>query len=162
MKKLTALILCITILTGLLAGCAKASVENPMPSDDVEPDVTEIAAPTQVAAYTQNAESLVDAATPSEAEKRTHTEYVETITIYAEKGAVVTWYDETTGQFAYKYKCETCGTLSGEHTGQKMSTNGRSLDEGFTCTNSSCSMWGKSQRAIIKCSVSGEYVEVDD
>lgn len=54
--------------------------------------------------------------TKSEAEKKTHSEYVTTYSVYAEQGAVVTWYDSQTGQFRYKDKCETCGQVaSSEH-----------------------------------------------
>ena len=54
--------------------------------------------------------------TKPEAEKKTHSEYVTTYSVYAEQGAVVTWYDSQTGQFRYKDKCETCGQVaSSEH-----------------------------------------------
>lgn len=77
--------------------------------------------------------------------------------------AVVTWYDSQTGQFRYKDKCETCGQVaSGEHSGGLFVGEGLSYNAGFTCTNSDCSMWGKPQRAIISCSTSGEWIEVDD
>ena len=96
-------------------------------------------------------------------EKKTHSEYVKTYSVYAEQGAVVTWSDPKTGQFRYKDKCETCGQVaSGEHSGGLFVGEGSSYNAGFTCTNSNCSMWGKSQRAIISCSASGEWIEVDD
>lgn len=99
----------------------------------------------------------------STAEKETHSEYVKTYSVYAEQGAVVTWSDPKTGQFRYKDKCETCGKVaSGEHSGGLFVRGGSSYNAGFTCTNSKCSMWGKSQRAIISCSTSGEWIEVDD
>ncbi len=95
--------------------------------------------------------------------KKTHSEYVKTYSVYAEQGAVVTWYDSQTGQFRYKDKCETCGQVaSGEHSGGLFVGEGLSYNAGFTCTNSDCSMWGKPQRAIISCSTSGEWIEVDD
>ena len=96
-------------------------------------------------------------------EKKTHSEYIKTYSVYAEQGAVVTWSDPKTGQFRYKDKCETCGQVaSGEHSGGLFVREGSSYNAGFTCTNSNCSMWGKSQRAIISCSTSGEWIEVDD
>ena len=99
----------------------------------------------------------------SSAEKKTHSEYVKTYSVYAEQGAVVTWFDSKTGQFRYKDKCETCGKVaSGEHSGGLFVGEGSSYNAGFTCTNSKCSMWGKSQRAIIGCSASGEWIEADD
>ena len=99
----------------------------------------------------------------STAEKKTHSEYVKTYSVYAEQGAVVTWSDPKTGQFRYKDKCETCGQVaSGEHSGGLFVGEGSSYNAGFTCTNSKCSMWGKSQRAIISCSTSGEWIEVED
>lgn len=101
--------------------------------------------------------------TKPEAEKKTHSEYVTTYFVYAEQGAVVTWYDSQTGQFRYKDKCETCGQVaSSEHSGGLFVGEGSSYSAGFTCTNSDCSMWGKPQRAIISCSTSGEWIEVDD
>ena len=99
----------------------------------------------------------------STVEKKTHSEYVKTYSVYAEQGAVVTWFDSETGQFRYKDKCETCGQVaSGEHSGGLFVGEGSSYNAGFTCTNSKCSMWGKSQRAIISCSTSGEWIEVED
>ena len=106
-----------------------------------------------------------DSAVTSEAqtENNTHSEYVKTYSVYAEQGAVVTWSDPKTGQFRYKDKCETCGKVaSGEHSGGLFVGEGSSYNAGFTCTNSKCSMWGKPQRAIISCSTSGEWVEVED
>ena len=102
--------------------------------------------------------------TPSETtEKQPHQEYVETYFIYAESGAVVTWFDSQTGEYNYKWKCESCGTTQGgETSGHRLTASGSSLDSGFTCTNPNCAMWGKSQRSIIKCSVTGEWVEVYD
>ena len=101
--------------------------------------------------------------TKPEAEKKTHSEYVKTYSVYAEQGAVVTWYDSQTGQFRYKDKCETCGQVSSsEHSGGLFVGEGSSYNAGFTCTNSDCSMWGKPQRAVISCSTSDEWIEVDD
>ncbi len=95
--------------------------------------------------------------------KQPRQEYVETYFIYAESGAVVTWFDSQTGEFRYKWKCETCGTTQGgETTGHRLISSGSSLNSGFSCTNPNCAMWGKSQRSIIKCSVTGEWVEVYD
>ena len=89
--------------------------------------------------------------------------YVKTYSVYAEQGAVVTWYDPQTGDFRYKDKCEACGQVaSGEHGGALCVGEGSSYTAGYTCTNSNCSMWGKSQRVVISCSVSGEWVDVVD
>ena len=95
--------------------------------------------------------------------RQPHQEYVETYFIYAESGAVVTWFNSQTGEFKYKWKCESCGTTqNGETSGYRLTSNGASSNDGFTCTNSNCEMWGKSQRSIIKCSVTGEWVDVYD
>lgn len=88
------------------------------------------------------------------------TEYVETYSIYAEEGAVVTWFDSKTGEFSYKAKCETCGkTESGSHNGLKGGHN-TTYSSSYTCQNSQCRMWGKSQPVKIGCKVNGEWVEV--
>ena len=109
----------------------------------------------------ENEESI--STTKPATEKKTHSEYVKTYSVYAEQGAVVMWSDPKTGQFRYKDKCEICGQVaSGEHSGGLFVGEGSSYNAGFTCTNSNCSMWGKSQRAIISCSTSGEWIEVDD
>lgn len=117
---------------------------------------------------TESAVTEMQQTQPSEAPTETtasqpHQEYVETYFIYAESGAVVTWFDNQTGEFTYKWKCETCGTTQGGETlGNRLTANGSSLDSGFTCTNSNCEMWGKSQRSIIKCNVTGEWADVYD
>ena len=52
----------------------------------------------------------------STAEKKTHSEYVKTYSVYAEQGAVVTWSDPKTGQFRYKdllSLCRVCGDPRG-------------------------------------------------
>ena len=95
--------------------------------------------------------------------RQPHQEYVETYFIYAESGAVVTWFDSQTGEYNYKWKCESCGTTQGGETmGNRLTSSASSLNSGFVCTNSNCAMWGKSQRAIIKCNVTGEWIEVYD
>lgn len=98
----------------------------------------------------------------SQDEEKTHEEYVKTYFVFAEQGAVVTWFDSKTGEFKYKEKCETCGNIkNGEHGGLYLG-EGQHYNAGFTCSNSKCSMWGKSQQAKIGCSVTGEYVTVYD
>ena len=90
-------------------------------------------------------------------------EYVETYYVFAEQGAVVTWYDSQTGEYKYKEKCEECGhVLSSEHTNHRLTVQGASYTSSFTCGNSDCIMWGKSQPVKISCNVSGEWVEVYD
>lgn len=92
-----------------------------------------------------------------------HEEYVTTYYVYAEEGAVVTWYDPQTGDFSYKDKCEFCGEISsGEHSGGLRVAGNSEYSANFTCGNSNCAMWGESQRAIIGCNENGEWVEVAD
>ena len=56
---------------------------------------------------------VVDTNSP---EPKSHSEYVITYSVYAEEGAVVTWFDPQTGEFKYNDKCETCGQIcGGEH-----------------------------------------------
>lgn len=117
---------------------------------------------------TESAVTEMQQTQPSEAPAETtarqpHQEYVETYYIYAELGAVVTWFDSQTGEFRYKWKCESCGTTQGgETSGHRLTASGSSLDSGYTCTNPNCVMWGKSQRSIIKCNVEGKWVDVYD
>ena len=47
----------------------------------------------------------------SVANKKMRSKYVQTYFIYAERGAVVTWFDPKTGEFKYKRKCEICGKV---------------------------------------------------
>ena len=94
--------------------------------------------------------------------QKTHTEYVETYFIYAEQGAVVTWFDSKTGEFSYKGKCETCGeTESGTHNGLRVGIN-TTYNGSYCCQNAKCSNWGKSQPVKIGCKVTGEWIEVYD
>lgn len=93
----------------------------------------------------------------------THQEYVETVYVYAEQGAVVTWYDSQTGEYKYKCKCEECGHVSSsEHTNHRLTVQGASYNSSYVCENSDCIMWGKSQPVKISCNVSGEWVDVSD
>lgn len=148
MKKLFALIIAFALCISLCAcGKAKETTHNPAATDNS--GSTEIILDTT--------ESTV--ALSQTTEQKSHQEFVETYSIYAESGAVVTWFDSQTGEFRYKWKCEICGTTqNGETSGHSLTANGQSLNNGFVCTNSDCSMWGKSQSSIIKCNVDGEWV----
>ena len=98
----------------------------------------------------------------SKSEKKTHSEYVKTYFVYAEQGAVVTWFDSKTGEYSYKGKCEKCGkTESGTHNGLRGGYN-TTYSASYTCQNAQCSEWGKSQIVKIGCKVTGEWIEVDD
>ena len=152
-KQIISIALMLILLVTAFSGCGKkegASTNNKEESTSVVSSEMK-----------ENEES--EATSKATTEKKTHSEYVKTYSVYAEQGAVVTWSDPKTGQFRYKDKCETCGQVaSGEHSGGLFVGEGSSYNAGFTCTNSKCSMWGKSQRAIISCSTSGEWIEVED
>ena len=101
--------------------------------------------------------------TDTTAGRSSHAEYVETYFVFAEQGAVVTWFDPQTGEYKYKCKCEECGQVSSsEHTNHRLTVQGASYTSSFTCENSDCIMWGKSQPVKISCNVSGEWVDVYD
>ena len=153
MKRIITFVIAFTLLFAFCSCAGTGEKETPAShgNGNTESPVTEMQ-------QTQPSE------TPTETTARQpHQEYVETYFIYAESGAVVTWFDSQTGEFTYKWKCESCGTTQGgETSGHRLTASGSSLDSGFTCTNPNCEMWGKSQRAIIKCNVTGEWVEVYD
>lgn len=152
MKKLFALIVAFALCLSLCA-CGKSKEATSNPTETGSSDTRDI-----VFYETEQSTSQSQST-----EQKMHQEYVETYFIYAEEGAVVTWFDTNTGEFRYKWKCEFCGTTqNGETSGNSLKVNGQSLDSGFVCTNSGCSMWGKSQSSIIKCNVNGEWVEVYD
>lgn len=152
MKKLFALIIAFVLCISLCA-CGKSEKTIPNPTETGSSDTTD-------AVFYETEQSVSQ---PQSTEQKTHQEFVETYFIYAEEGAVVTWFDIQTGEFRYKWKCEFCGTTqNGETSGHSLTVNGQSLNSGFGCTNSGCSMWGKSQSSIIKCNVNGEWVEVYD
>lgn len=153
MKRIIMFVIVLTLLFAFCS-CVGISEKETPPSNQnshIEPPVT-------IDQQTEPSE------TPSETtEKQPHQEYVETYFIYAESGAVVTWFDSQTGEFRYKWKCESCGTTqNGETSGNRLTSNGASSNDGFTCTNPNCAMWGKSQRAVIKCNVTGEWADVYD
>ena len=153
MKRIITFVIALTLLFAFCSCAGTGEKETPVSRDNgnAESPVTEVQ-------QTQLSEP------PTETTARQpHQEYVETYFIYAESGAVVTWFDSQTGEFTYKWKCESCGTTQGgETSGQRLMSSGSSLDSGFTCTNPNCAMWGKSQRSIIKCSVDGKWVDVYD
>ena len=153
MKRIITFVIALTLLFAFCSCVGTGEKETPTPrkNGNTDPPATEIQ-------QTQPSE------VPTETTARQpHQEYVETYFIYAESGAVVTWFDSQTGEFRYKWKCESCGTTqNGETSGNRLTANGSSLDTGFTCTNPNCVMWGKSQRAVIKCNVTGEWADVYD
>lgn len=153
-RQIISIALMLALLVIVISGCGKKEGSSTNDNEEESPSVVS-------SEMKANEESKSTG--ESAAEKKTHSEYVKTYSVYAEQGAVVTWSDPKTGQFSYKDKCETCGQVaSGEHSGGLFVGEGSSYNAGFTCTNSNCSMWGKSQRAIISCSTSGEWIEVDD
>lgn len=152
MKKFITLFLCVVLSLSFTA-CGDSDSNSTDTNTNNSQQVTD---------YNQQTENEVESSQQEsqniQTESKTdRTEYVKIYSVYAEQGAVVTWFDSKTGQFKYKAKCETCGEIAGgEHGGGLFVGEGTSYNAGFTCTNSNCSMWGKSQRAIIGCSVSGE------
>ena len=152
-KQIISLALMLALLVTVITGCGTKEGSSTNNNEESTSVVS--------AEMKENEESI--STTKPATENKTHSEYVKTYSVYAEQGAVVTWSDPKTGQFRYKDKCETCGQVaSGEHSGGLFVGEGSYYNAGFTCTNSNCSMWGKSQRAIISCSTSGEWIEVDD
>lgn len=158
MRKIITLVIALTLLFSFCSCAGTGEKETPASQENgtIEAPVTESA----VTGMQQSHPSELPTETTA---RQSHQEYVETYFIYAESGAVVTWFDSQTGEFTYKWKCESCGTTQGgETSGNRLTANGASSNSGFTCTNPNCVMWGKSQRAIIKCNVTGEWVEVYD
>lgn len=152
-KQIISITLMLAMLAIAITGCGTKEVSS---TSNNEESISVVSSEMK-----ENEESI-STTKPAE-EKKTHSEYIKTYSVYAEQGAVVTWFDPKTGQFRYKDKCETCGQVaSGEHGGGLFVGEGSSYNAGFTCSNSKCSMWGKSQRAIIGCSASGEWIEVED
>lgn len=155
-KQIISIALMLALLVTASSGCGTKESASPNNKEESTSVIS-----SEASEIKENEESK-STSTPA-AEKKTHSEYVKTYSVYAEQGAVVTWFDSKTGQFRYKDKCETCGQVaSGEHSGGLFVGEGSSYNAGFTCTNSNCSMWGKSQRAIISCSTSGEWIEADN
>ncbi len=153
MKKIIALVIALTLLFSLCSCAKTGEKESPASNQNSQTEL-----PVTDAQQTQSPEVSTETTA-----RQSHQEYVETYFIYAESGAVVTWFDSQTGEFTYKWKCESCGTtLGGETSGHRLTASGSSLDSSFTCTNPNCEMWGKSQRAIIKCNVDGKWVDVYD
>ena len=153
MKRIITFIIALTLLFAFCscAGTGEKETHTSRENGNTESPATE-------AQQTQPSEPPVETTA-----RQSHQEYVETYFICAESGAVVTWFDSQTGEFTYKWKCESCGTTqNGETSGNRLTASGSSLDSGFTCTNPNCAMWGKSQRAVIKCNVTGGWADVYD
>ena len=122
-KQIISIALMLALLVSVITGCG--TKEDPSTSNNEE----SISA---VSSEMKENEESKSASKPS-IEKKTHSEYVKTYSVYAEQGAVVTWSDPKTGQFRYKDKCETCGQVaSGEHSGGLFVGEGSSYNAGFT------------------------------
>ncbi len=155
MKKVITLFLCVVFSLSFTA-CGNNN------SNDTNTNTSQLT--TDSNQHTQNEyESSKQDHTDTKTEsKNAHTEYIETYFVYAEQGAVVTWFDSKTGKFSYKAKCETCGkTESGTHNGLK-GGHRTTYTSSYSCQNAQCSKWGKSQPVKIGCKVTGEWIEVDD
>ncbi|MBQ3969430.1 MAG: hypothetical protein II685_02955, partial [Clostridia bacterium] len=151
MRKIITLVIALTLLFSFCSCAGTGEKETPASQENgtIESPVTE--SPVTEIQQAQPSETM-----PETTARQSHQEYFETYFIYAESGAVVTWFDSQTGEYNYKWKCESYGTTQGGETvGNRLISNGASSNDGFTCTNPNCAMWGKSQRAIIKCNVTG-------
>ena len=150
MKKIIVLLIMVVLTATVLSAC---SMGNETPTSENTFDY---------ASYFATDENTQPQITDEQSGNSYHQEYVETYFIYAEQGAVVTWFDSQTGEFSYKEKCEQCGWVSGnEHFGQKLGPRS-SFTASFTCGNSNCSMWGQGQPLKISCDANGEWVNVAD
>lgn len=87
-------------------------------------------------------------------------EYVQTYYASAIEGAVITSQDNSTGEFKYVSKCMYCGKTGSSTCSDKLTSG--SMNSGFVCSNSQCTMQGKSQQIRIKTEVSGEWVKIYD
>ena len=85
-------------------------------------------------------------------------EYVETYYISALEGAVITWQDNSTGEYEFVSKCPDCGRTGSSTTRGTLKSG--STNYGFSCTNSKCPLWGKSQQIKIGVDVKGDWVKV--
>lgn len=97
-KQIISIALTLALLVSVITGCG--TKEDPSTSNNEE-------STSAVSSEMKENEESKSAGKPS-TEKKTHSEYVKTYSVYAEQGAVVTWSDPKTGQFRYKDKCETC------------------------------------------------------
>ena len=165
MKKLTAFVLAFALLAGVLSGCGTDQ-------DSSEHETQAVTTTTTAQNITSDISTFEETDTTLDMEESTsdinisndniedmseefeegHWEYEAT----AIQGAMITDYDTETGDLKYQFKCEYCGEC-----GQNARANvkGMNTDQnfGFTCTNPSCSEWGKSQQAIIH--VDGKWIE---
>lgn len=150
MRKIIVLLVTVVLTATILSAC---SMGNETPTDENTFDY---------ASYFATDENTQPQVTDAQSRASYHQEYVETYYIYAEQGAVVTWFDSQTGEFNYKEKCESCGwTSGGEHTGGSLGPRA-SYTSSFTCQNHDCIMWGSPQPLRISCNVSSEWVDVVD
>lgn len=162
----------VMLLAVLLAGCGR-KVPQESADQSRETEVSETAETVKETSSSETpaisssesdtptvSETTTSAEPTTTTEKTTHEEYVEHYRVYAEENAEVTWFDSETGEYRFKWKCGSCGTMqSGETMGYLKSGK---LNKGFTCTNSKCSMWGKSQESVIGCEATGEWVIIED
>lgn len=134
-KQIISIALMLALLVTAITGCATKESSSTNNKEDS----------TSVVSSEKKEYEESEATGKAQTENNTHSEYVKIYSVYAEQGAVVTWFDPKTGQFRYKDKCETCGQVASvEHSGGLFVGDGSSYNAGFTCTNSKCSMWGKS------------------
>lgn len=156
MKKVFAFVLAISMFF-CFAGCGSTNEHQENNDSNLIGSSVQEKQPTQ----TEDNDSDLNQ-NQSQNDNQTHSEYIETYFVYAEQGAVVTWFDSKTGEFSYKAKCETCGkTESGTHNGLRGGHN-TTYSASYSCQNAQCSEWGKSQPVKIGCEVTGEWVEVFD
>ena len=149
-----------------LFGCEGDTSSNEQSESEIQTsDTTSIVETTEESVTTETEETTIPAIQATETEyiiPEPSKEYVETYYIYAEKGAVITKMDSKTGEFSWKGKCESCGTVSNsEHVGERLTLSVSKKNTSFVCSNSKCDLWGKGQPVVIGCDVTGEWIEVN-
>ena len=93
-KQIISLALMLALLVTAFSGCGTKEGSSTNNKDESTSVVS--------SEMKENEESI--STTKPASEKKTHSEYVKTYSVYAEQGAVVTWSDPKTGQFRYKNK----------------------------------------------------------
>ena len=159
-KSIISVLVAILLLTIAFTSCSsKTDTTN-------QGDKTDLVFDSSSTASNENDNSSSkDGLSDTETEKTngSHYETIRTYFVYAEQGAVITWYDPQTGAFRYNDKCETCGKVgNSEHGGGLHVNEGMDYSASYCCINSNCSMWGKSQPVKISCNVTTEWIEVSD
>ena len=176
-KRFILILLCMASL--LLCSCDGNSSSGDNKESEKLPDETSITSDSTVSNDIESEKGSTDdvgntsreeTTTTKVTERKSHQEFVHNYIAYAEKGAIITYCDPTTGNIDYIKKCETCGTVGmndsllgsylRKYYANRFVEGSGTFTGAFNCSNSNCTQRNQEIRIVYE--DRGKWITVYD